>query len=248
MLYTLIDILPDEIFVKDNNLRFLIINETLLKKFKAHDYNDIIGKTDHDLIPKRFADYHQQKERDILNRGVGFHNELMTNSKDQRYFLTTKIPFRNKAGKIRGIVGITRDITTMKRTELFIRESEAKFRNIFEESPIGIVLLDRNGLLIDANRASLSMLGILHKTQFMDFDFLQSRLFSKKVQEMIKNRREIEFEKEVDFDGTFMKNYPHITRTGKGWFRLVIIPIKTARVTIAIKPSTARKFFIVQPP
>ncbi|MCK5738010.1 PAS domain S-box protein, partial [bacterium] len=228
MLYSLIDILPDEIFVKDKNLRFLIINDTLLKKFKAQNYRDIIGKTDHDLIPKRFADIYRSKELKILANGTGFYNELTIKSQKQRYFLTTKIPFRNKAGKISGIVGITQDITQLKRTELSIRENEAKFRNIFKESPIGIVLLNRDGLVVDANLASLSMLGIRNKTQLFGYNFLQSRLFSTEIRDMIKNHKEIGFEKEIDFNSTLKKKYPQITRNGKGCFRLVVTPIKSA--------------------
>ena len=76
------------------------------------------------------------------------------------------MPILDEEGNLKGYRGVDKDITERKMIEAALkergalRESEAKFRSIYEESPIGIELYDREGTLLDTNRACLEIFGI----------------------------------------------------------------------------------------
>jgi len=68
-------------------------------------------------------------------------------------------PIINEAGKFEGIVGTFADITDRKRAEEELRKSEERFRNLFEQAPLGYQSLDAEGCLIDVNQSWLDLLG-----------------------------------------------------------------------------------------
>ncbi len=65
---------------------------------------------------------------------------------------------RDEAGVLRGYLRVTRDITEQKAMEEKLRQSELRFRTIFEDAPIGIALADGEGSLIQTNTALQDML------------------------------------------------------------------------------------------
>ena len=68
---------------------------------------------------------------------------------------------RDPNGGAVGILGVTRDITSRKLTEAALRESEERFRKLFEESPIAIQLYDSKGDLLQINKSCVDMFGIV---------------------------------------------------------------------------------------
>src|SRR5688500_11184478 len=71
---------------------------------------------------------------------------------------TTKVPLRDENGEIAGVVGISRDITEKRRTENILRESEERYRSLFELSPDGIVVCyDKH--IVYANNAAVRLFG-----------------------------------------------------------------------------------------
>ena len=72
---------------------------------------------------------------------------------------TTKVPLRNKAGTIIGVLGTYEDITDRKRTEESLRESEAKFRELTELLPQIVFETDTDMMLTFVNRQAYSALG-----------------------------------------------------------------------------------------
>jgi PAS domain S-box-containing protein len=75
---------------------------------------------------------------------------------------------RDESGAFAGLHGVSRDITERRRAEESIRESEARFRAIFNNASIGIDLVDKNGRFLQANDALVNMLGYT-KEEFMKF-------------------------------------------------------------------------------
>ena len=68
-------------------------------------------------------------------------------------------PVRDSAGEVVGVSSIVRDITERKRTEERLRESEERFREVFESAPAGICVVGMDGRFIQANPAFCRMLG-----------------------------------------------------------------------------------------
>lgn len=68
-----------------------------------------------------------------------------------------------------------RDFTELKQVEVALRESEARFRSIFSQSPVGIELYDLEGRLIEANEACLNLLGVTDASLVKGFKLLDDQ-------------------------------------------------------------------------
>ena len=137
LLRTLIDNLPDYIYVKDTEGRFVVANRAVVRQLGFASEGELVGKSDFDLFPRELAARNYADEQTIIQSGQGLYNyegptvDANKEEKD-RWVSTTKVPLRDGQGKITGFVGIGRDITGRKRSEAALFESERKYRGIFE--------------------------------------------------------------------------------------------------------------------
>ena len=137
LMRTLVDAVPDSIFVKDLNSKFLMANNAVARGMGTTPEN-LIGKDDFDFFPEDMAQNFFDDEQAIVRTGEALVNreELAVNKEtgNMRWFLTTKLPVRNDKGETIALVGIGRDITLRRRAERALRESEARFRSLIELS------------------------------------------------------------------------------------------------------------------
>jgi PAS domain S-box-containing protein len=120
LIRTLIDNIPDYIFVKDKQSRFVVNNQAHIQILGATSAEDLSGKTDFDCFSQELAAQYYGDEQTIINTGRPLVNreEITRDSRGKaQWLLTTKVPLRNSLGEIRGIVGISRDITGRKEAE-----------------------------------------------------------------------------------------------------------------------------------
>ena len=68
-------------------------------------------------------------------------------------------PLRDGAGRVVGATSIARDVTEQHRLEVHLEDSEARFRETFDEAPIGIALVGPNGRWLEVNRALCDIVG-----------------------------------------------------------------------------------------
>ncbi len=119
-LQTLMNHLPDVIFIKDTAGRFLMANPALVKLYGAESLQHMIGRKDEDFIPKSVADQFVQDDRQVMDSGVPLVDREESNvdtDGNPLWMLTSKIPLRNSDGKPAGLVGIGRNITRQKLAE-----------------------------------------------------------------------------------------------------------------------------------
>ncbi|HEU5012409.1 MAG TPA: substrate-binding domain-containing protein [Roseiflexaceae bacterium] len=117
MLRTIIDSLPDLIYVKDHEGRFVVANAALAHLSGLDDAQALIGKTDHDVFPQQLASQYQSDEQHILQSGVPVFDKeepVRDAHGEQHWLVTTKIPLRDHNGQIQWLVGRSRDITDRK--------------------------------------------------------------------------------------------------------------------------------------
>src|SRR5579885_279610 len=114
MLRTLIDNLPDLIYVKDTDGRFLLANVAVARLMGAHSPSELLGKNDFDFHPKELATLYHEDEQAVIRSGrplLAREEECRDPAGHLMHLQTTKIPLRDAAGTVTGLVGIGRDIT-----------------------------------------------------------------------------------------------------------------------------------------
>ena len=120
LLRTLLDTCPDAIYFKDLESRFLKINRALAERLGLEGTSDAIGRSDADFFGPDHASTALQDEVRIIHTGEPLISKLeleQTPGREPSWIITTKLPLRDKAGKIVGTFGISRDVTELKRAE-----------------------------------------------------------------------------------------------------------------------------------
>lgn len=128
LLRTLFDLLPDYIYVKDRDHRLLACNDRCAARFGVESTAVLIGKTDADLFPAEVAERFRDEEIGVLQGGSVVDREetyILPNGAKE-ILRTTKMPLRDGAGTIVGIVGCGHDITKRKENEEAIRRLNAE--------------------------------------------------------------------------------------------------------------------------
>ena len=119
LMQTLLSYIPDVIYFKDKEAKFIRISQSLADLFSAVP-EDIVGKTDLDFFEKDLARLKYEDDLEILKTGKSIIDKEevdITKSGKKRWVSTTKIPRRDSEGNIVGLFGISRDITGRKQME-----------------------------------------------------------------------------------------------------------------------------------
>ena len=120
LLHSLIEGLPEHVYVKDTDGHFLVVNPSSARFFGAASPEDVIGKTDYDFFPAEAAVSFQQEEQSLFRSGSAIVNreaQVVDQNGQTRWVVTSKVPLCDDDGKIIALVGINFDITRRKRNE-----------------------------------------------------------------------------------------------------------------------------------
>ncbi len=127
LLHTLLDNLPDSIYFKDAESRFLRISRGQASWFGLSDPATAIGRTDADFFSDEHAARARDDEAQIMRTGrplIGIEEKETWPDGRETWVITSKLPMRDRGGKMIGTFGISRDITNQKRTERELREAK----------------------------------------------------------------------------------------------------------------------------
>jgi PAS domain S-box-containing protein len=166
---SIIENIPDMIFVKDSNeLRFVRLNKAG-EKLLGYSRNELIGKNDYDFFPKEQADFFTGKDKVVLTKGqlVDIAEELVTTRTGKRWLHTKKIPIKDESGKPLFLLGISEDITERKRLENERNEAERQLRDneqrmalILDNIGEGVVVTDNRQRILLFNQMAEEILEI----------------------------------------------------------------------------------------
>lgn len=125
LLRTLIDNLPDAIYFKDQSARKVISNKVDYQLLGAVTEDEVIGKTDLEVLPEELGLIGFQHDLEVLESGnalIDFEQYYIVENDRPLWLLSTKIPLRNEKDEIIGLLGIGRDITQRKMVEEKLKE------------------------------------------------------------------------------------------------------------------------------
>ncbi len=131
-LRTLIDRIPDAIYIKDKRGQFVLNNPVHAKRRGLKSPAEMIGKTDFDFFPKEVAEQFFADEQKIIETGESLINQEqltgMSENGEKRWVVVSKALWRDEQGNILGTLGITRDIHEFKMAQEALQASEEKLR------------------------------------------------------------------------------------------------------------------------
>ncbi len=169
LLHVLMNSLPDNIFIKNRESRFLRANQAFVSRMGCKDTAEIEGKTDHDFFPREFAERIREEEIQLIETGIPIVNRVRLTTfpnGETIWLLITKCPIKDNLGNIAGLVGISKDVTVIKRTQELLEEKTTLLEQITTAAQDAIIKIDENGLISFWNPAAQRIFGYSEKDVF----------------------------------------------------------------------------------
>jgi PAS domain S-box-containing protein len=154
-----IDNLPDFIYAKDKQGRFVLNNMAHALDLGAKSPEELKGKSDFDFFPPELAAQFYADEKKIIETGQAVINQEQYKCKPgdksgKKYWsVSTKVLWHDAEGKVLGTVGITRDTTEQKRTEAKLAYEQQLFQTFLETTPDNIYFKDHESRIVRVSHA-----------------------------------------------------------------------------------------------
>jgi PAS domain S-box-containing protein len=178
---TLVETTSDWVWEIDPNSVYTYASPKV-RELLGYEPEEIIGKAPFDLMPPDEAKHIGATFQEIVTGHKVFARlENTAQHKDGRLVVleTSGVPFFDANKNLLGYRGIDRDVTERKRAEQVVRESEEKYRSLFESSPESITLIGLDGAILDCNAATAEIAGLprdkIIGRQFLEMSVLDER-------------------------------------------------------------------------
>ncbi len=209
-LRTLIETIPDMVWLKDPKGKYLLCNPTY-KHFCGVSEAEIEGKTDFDFEMVEMAEVYEKQDRHVLTTGSpSFYQEWMTNltTNQERLLDVIKTPMYDSEGKLIGVLGVARDITEVHQSQETLREREELFSAIVNQANDAIVMIDIDTAeILEYNEAAYTGLGYTNE------EFKKLKLFD--IEEAIKPDKLLQYLQDLVQVGAKVFETKHRTKNSE---------------------------------
>jgi PAS domain S-box-containing protein len=158
LLRAVIEGIPEMVFVKDHQGRYLLVNSETAR-FVGQPAQAILGRDDAALFEPETAKRFMEVDRRVIKTGRPETYEKSDAANGNHTYLTTKTPFFGPAGKIDGVLGISRDITEQKQAEEELKRQKMILQTIFDQIPVMVCFVDAASRVQLVNRHWQRVLG-----------------------------------------------------------------------------------------
>jgi len=154
LLRSLIDNVPDYIFIKNKELQHIVNNKAMLKLIgEEKTENEIATQTALHLFGSQAEAFHEDDRRALSGESIINREEKIITGGVEKILLTTKVPLRDLSGQITGLIGISRDITETKERDKLLNQYRQNLDIIFSSTLEEILLMDEEGKVVLFNNA-----------------------------------------------------------------------------------------------
>lgn len=245
LLKALMDNIPDSIYFKDRESRFIRTNKAWSRKHNPGNTEDVIGKSDIDFFSKSFSEQTFREEQMLMETGLPLINKLekkVYSDGSERFKLVTKVPISGENGTVIGLVGISHDITDLKTAEIKLAREKELLQSLIDNIPDLIYFKDRQSKFTRINMAQAGVLGLKSREEAIgktDFDFFP------------KDQAEIAFQDEQELfrsGAPLINHIEKVTPYGGNtvWMSATKIPIRDEKGNITGLAGISRDITIME--
>ncbi|MHB8068531.1 MAG: PAS domain S-box protein [Desulfobaccales bacterium] len=162
MLQLIMESIPVRVFWKDRDLHYLGGNTLFARDAGFSRAEQLLGLDDFAMGWREQAEFYRADDRQVMASGLPKMNIIepqTTPAGDMIWLNTSKVPLLMRNGEVFGVLGVYEDITARKQAEEALAEEAIRRRILVEQSRDGIVVLDQNGKVYEANQRYAEMLG-----------------------------------------------------------------------------------------
>ena len=172
-LNSIIDHIADPVYVKDDQSRLRLVNNSFCKLFDL-SRDAIIGKTlAEGVTPEEQEDF-LKIDRDVLDSGKDNLNEetITVRGGQTRILSTKKSRFIDKMGE-KYLIGVSHDITERKLAEEVLKVSEEKYKTMLNACPNGIMIINKKGIIVEVSEIGIELLGFENRDELIGKHFFK---------------------------------------------------------------------------
>ncbi len=165
MLQLVLDTIPQRVFWKDRQSRFLGCNPAFAKDYQLTE-EQIIGKTDFEMPWSAWADHYRADDARVIETKIpklGYEQITSNLNGEQIWILTSKIPLTNSQGEVIGVLGCYEDISDRKQAEIALGEINERLRATFDQAAVGICQNSLDGKYMQINQRLCDIMGYSEK-------------------------------------------------------------------------------------